>query len=213
MSEMSITIFWRACFQVRWVFVWTWGAFEALPHKQVGCFFIPQDLHEPDGFTKEGRAGAAWNTPNLVAMEGGRRTLTCRTWEAPLPSSPCPVVEFGTNGKCGEAQAGWLALCYPSSPCLPLSLQSTSHSESNTEPQRRDAARFRITPPPHLPTGALWSRFLDPPVSSRLWVRGKRRENCNLLPLLACWLLLAALHFYSIEILTVGLHKYEMIAL
>ena len=29
----------------------------------------------------------------------------------------------------------------------------------------------------------------------------------------ACWLLLAALHFYSIEILTVGLHKYEMIAL
>ena len=57
MSEMSITIFWRACFQVRWVFVWTWGAFEALPHKQVGRFFIQQDLHEPDGFTKE---GASW---------------------------------------------------------------------------------------------------------------------------------------------------------
>ena len=212
MSEMSITIFWRACFQVRWVFVWTWEAFEALPHKQVGRFFIQQDLHEPDGFTKE---GVSWCSLKYT-QPGGHGGWSEDTYLQNLggpSSSPCPVVEFGTNGKCGEAWAGWLALCYPSSPCLPLSLQSTSHSESNTEPQRRDAARFRITPPPHLPTGALWSRFLDPPVSSRLWVRGKRRENCNLLPLLACWLLLAALHFYSIEILTVGLHKYEMIAL
>ena len=124
---------------------------------------------------KSGWAGAAWNT----LEPGGHAAWSEDTYLQNLggPSSPpCPV-EFGTNGKCGEAWAGWRALCYPSSPCLPLSLQSTSHSESNTEPQRRDAARFRITPSPHLPARALWSRFLDPPASSRLWVRGKRREN------------------------------------
>ena len=147
---------------------------------KLAAFFIPHWLKPRFAWTR-------WfhqNRGELVQVEIHPTWWPCRVVGRHLLAEPgrpllalLALVEFGTNGKCGEAWAGWRALCYPSSPCLPLSLQSTSHSESNTEPQRRDAARFRITPLPHLPTRALWSRFLDPPILSWLWVRGKRREN------------------------------------
>ena len=138
MSEMSITIFWRACFHVRGVFVWT---FEALP--QVGCFFFHTEAKICMNQMVSPKRG------ELVQLEIHLTWWPCRVVGGHLLAEPgrlllsplCPL-EFGTNGKCGEAWAGWRALCYPSSPCLPLSLQSTSHSESNTEAQRRDASRL-----------------------------------------------------------------------
>ena len=145
-------------------------------------------------------------------MEGGRRTLTCRTWEAPPPllAQWWSLAQMANVGRLGLA--GWRsAIRHPlASPChCNLLLIPNPTPSHNVEMPLASGSRLRLIFQLEL-FEAVSLIHPSRPDSEREEKEGK---ICNLLPLLACWLLLAAVQFYRIVILTVGLHKYKMIAL
>ena len=120
---------------------------------------------------KSGLAGAGWNT----LEPGGHAGWSEDTYLQNLGGPSLPSLPGGVWHKWQMwGGAGWLAGALLSVIPLPPPVTAIYFS---FRIQHRGTTSRCLTPLPHLPARALWSRFLDPPVSPRLWVRGKRREN------------------------------------